>query len=104
MVRSVRLRRWQKQALDALDESPGADFLAVAPPGAGKTTFALTAVIRHLAANPAHRVVVVAPTSHLPLQWSRPAARYDLPLEPRCDPSPARLPGALPAPVVTDPQ
>src|SRR3546814_16173314 len=100
MVRSVRLRRWQKQALDALDEAPGADFLAVATPGAGKTTFALTAVIRHLAANPAHRVVVVAPTSHLKLQWSRAAARFDLTLEPRWDSSLGRLPGDMHGAVV----
>src|SRR3546814_10136071 len=95
MVRSVRLRRWQKQALDALDEAPGADFLAVATPGAGKTTFALTAVIRHLAANPAHRVVVVAPTSHLKLQWSRAAARFDLHPEPRWGSSLGRLRGDI---------
>src|SRR3546814_21010699 len=98
MVRSVRLRRWQKQALDALDEAPGADFLAVATPGAGKTTFALTAVIRHLAANPAHRVVVVAPTSPLKLQWSRAAARFDLPIPPRWASSLGRLPGDMPEP------
>ena len=101
MVRSVRLRRWQKSALDAFDASPGADFLAVATPGAGKTTFALTAVVRHLTANPSHRVVVVAPTSHLKLQWSRAAARFDLHLEPRWDSSVGRLPADMHGVVVT---
>ena len=52
MARSVRLRRWQKQALDQLGDHAGPDFLAVATPGAGKTTFALTAAVQHLAANP----------------------------------------------------
>jgi superfamily II DNA or RNA helicase len=101
MVRSVRLRRWQKSALDAFDASSGPDFLAVATPGAGKTTFALTAVVRHLAANPAHRVVVVAPTSHLKLQWSRAAARFDLHLEPQWDSSLGRLPADMHGVVVT---
>jgi superfamily II DNA or RNA helicase len=82
-ARSVRLRRWQKAALDALDDHPGPDFLAVATPGAGKTTFALTAAVRALAARPERRLVVVAPTSHLKLQWARAAARFGLQLEPQ---------------------
>lgn len=44
----LRLRRWQKQALDDFEHHPRADFLAVATPGAGKTTFALAAVVRDL--------------------------------------------------------
>src|SRR3546814_14755298 len=88
MVRSVRLRRWQKQALDALDEAPGADFLAVAPPGAGKTTFALTAVTRHPAANPAHPAVVFAPTRHLQPQWSRAPPPFPRPPDPPPHPPP----------------
>ena len=82
MARSVRLRRWQKEALDRFAAHAGPDFLAVATPGAGKTTFALTAALQHLAANPAHRLVVVAPTSHLKLQWARAAAVFGLHLEP----------------------
>ena len=46
MTRTVRLRPWQKHALDRFVESAAPDFLAVATPGAGKTTFALTAA-RH---------------------------------------------------------
>jgi hypothetical protein len=45
MSRSLRLRRWQKEALDLLAGQTGPDFLAVATPGAGKTTFALAAVL-----------------------------------------------------------
>ena len=49
MTRSIRLRPWQKAALERFDASPGPDFLAVATPGAGKTTFALTAAVGEMA-------------------------------------------------------
>ncbi len=101
MQRSVRLRRWQIEALDCLDAHPGPDFLAVATPGAGKTTFALTAALRHLAARPAHRLVVVAPTSHLKHQWTHAAARFGLHLEPQWSSSSGRLPGDMHGIVVT---
>jgi superfamily II DNA or RNA helicase len=101
MGRSVRLRRWQKEALDRLDAHPGPDFLAVATPGAGKTTFALTAALRHLAANHAHRLVVVAPTSHLKLQWAHAAARFGLHLEPQWASASGRLPADMHGIVVT---
>jgi superfamily II DNA or RNA helicase len=101
MGRSVRLRRWQKEALDRLEAHPGPDFLAVATPGAGKTTFALTAAVRHLADNPAHRLVVVAPTSHLKLQWAHAAARFGLHLEPQWSSATGRLPADMHGIVVT---
>ncbi len=82
MRRSLRLRRWQMQALDALRATPSRDFLAVATPGAGKTTFALTAAVQDLAAFPHRRIVVVAPTSHLKYQWAVAAERFGLHLEP----------------------
>ncbi|HLT84643.1 MAG TPA: DEAD/DEAH box helicase family protein, partial [Phototrophicaceae bacterium] len=45
-----RLRAWQAEALQRyLDEQPR-DFLAVATPGAGKTTFALRIATELLAA------------------------------------------------------
>ena len=46
----VRLRAWQREALAQLEQSESPDFLAVATPGAGKTTFALVAVRRALLA------------------------------------------------------
>ncbi|MEZ5165508.1 MAG: DEAD/DEAH box helicase family protein [Acidimicrobiales bacterium] len=46
------------------------DFLAVACPGAGKTTFALTAV-RHWLAGQRRLFVVVVPTRHLKAQCGR---------------------------------
>ncbi|HWB22743.1 MAG TPA: DEAD/DEAH box helicase [Gaiellaceae bacterium] len=81
MTRTVRLRPWQKDALDRFVEAPGPDFLAVATPGAGKTTFALTAA-RHQLAATSSRLIVVAPTAHLKIQWAEAAARFSLHLDP----------------------
>jgi superfamily II DNA or RNA helicase len=92
MSRSVRLRPWQKRALDRLAATGAPDFLAMATPGAGKTTFALCAAVHDLAAHPGRRLVVVAPTSHLKLQWADAAAGFGLHLEPRWTPSGGRLP------------
>jgi superfamily II DNA or RNA helicase len=92
MSRSVRLRPWQKRALDRLAATRAPDFLAMATPGAGKTTFALCAAVQDLAAHPGRRLVVVAPTSHLKLQWADAAAGFGLHLEPRWTPSGGRLP------------
>lgn len=86
MTRTIRLRPWQKAAFEKFQASVGAsessDFLAVATPGAGKTTLALTAVRHWLADHPDARVVVVAPTQHLKRQWATAAAGFDLALEP----------------------
>jgi superfamily II DNA or RNA helicase len=81
MSRTVRLRPWQKAALDRFVASEGGDFLAVATPGAGKTTFALTAARHELGIRP-RRLVVVAPTAHLKLQWARAAAEFSLHVDP----------------------
>jgi superfamily II DNA or RNA helicase len=101
MPRSVRLRPWQKAALEQFHAHAGTDFLAVATPGAGKTTFALTAAVQHLAEHPHRRIVVVAPTQHLKLQWARAAARLDLHLEPQWSPRDGRLPADMHGVVVT---
>ncbi len=82
MRRSLRLRRWQKEALDRFEAHPARDFLAVATPGAGKTTFALTAALRDLAAHPHRRIAVTTPTQHLKHQWADAAAAFGLQLEP----------------------
>jgi superfamily II DNA or RNA helicase len=92
MTRTIRLRRWQKAALDQFVGAPKPDFLAVATPGAGKTTFALTAALHQLAERPG-RLIVVAPTAHLKIQWARAAAAFSLHL----DPSWSAADGALPA-------
>ncbi|CAG0971951.1 hypothetical protein MYXO_01353 [Myxococcaceae bacterium] len=59
------LRPWQEKALVRFESGTEPDFLAVATPGAGKTTFALEAAQRALAAGRVRRVVVVTPTQHL---------------------------------------
>jgi len=94
MARSIRLRPWQLAALDQLERSEHADFLAVATPGAGKTTFALTAARRSLARNPA-RLVVVVPTAHLKFQWARAAAALDLHLDAGWAPSHGAFPADM---------
>ncbi|WP_101523846.1 DEAD/DEAH box helicase [Nocardioides houyundeii] len=76
------LRAWQTAALAKyLDESPR-DFLAVATPGAGKTTFALTLAADLLARRVVARVTIVAPTEHLKVQWAEAAGRAGIPIDP----------------------
>ena len=94
MARSIRLRPWQLAALDRLERSPQADFLAVATPGAGKTTLALAAARRSLAHSPA-RLIVVVPTAHLKFQWARAAAALDLHLEAGWSPSAGQFPSDM---------
>lgn len=101
MPRSIRLRPWQKRALDALAATASADFLTVATPGAGKTTFALTAVLQHLAAERTARVIVVAPTQHLKRQWASAAAEFGLQLHPAWSARDGRLPADMHGIVVT---
>jgi superfamily II DNA or RNA helicase len=91
MARSIRLRPWQLAALEQLERSPKSDFLAVATPGAGKTTLALTAARRSLARTPA-RLIVVVPTAHLKFQWARAAAALDLHLDAGWAPSQGGFP------------
>ena len=92
MARSVTLRPWQKTALERLSSSTSPDFLAVATPGAGKTTFALTAARTALAAGTAARIVVVVPTAHLKRQWAEAALHFDLHLDPGWQAADGRLP------------
>ncbi|HSK21733.1 MAG TPA: DEAD/DEAH box helicase [Egicoccus sp.] len=98
MRRSLRLRRWQKEALDRFEAAARRDFLAVATPGAGKTTFALTAAVRDLARHPHRRLMVVAPTQHLKHQWAEAAANFGVHLEPEwasADPFPHDMHGVV---------
>ena len=76
------LRAWQSAALaDYLERSPR-DFLAVATPGAGKTTFALSVAAELLGRRQIDRLIIVAPTEHLKLQWAEAAAKAGLPIDP----------------------
>ncbi|MCG7322490.1 DEAD/DEAH box helicase [Arsenicicoccus bolidensis] len=77
-----KLRAWQAEALEAyLTERPR-DFLAVATPGAGKTTYALRVATELLRRGVVRRVTVVAPTEHLKVQWADAAARVGIQLDP----------------------
>ncbi|MDM7855918.1 DEAD/DEAH box helicase [Cellulomonas alba] len=77
-----KLRAWQAEALELYRERSPRDFLAVATPGAGKTTFALRIATELLEARVVRRVTVVAPTEHLKRQWADAAARVGIRLDP----------------------
>jgi superfamily II DNA or RNA helicase len=76
------LRAWQTAALTDYVARAPRDFLLAATPGAGKTTFALSAAAELLGRRIVDRVVVVAPTEHLKLQWAEAGARAGVPLDP----------------------
>ena len=59
------LRGWQRRALVRYLTAKPRDFLAVATPGAGKTTFALRIAGELLTERTVDQVVVVVPTEHL---------------------------------------
>ncbi|MEZ4278747.1 MAG: DEAD/DEAH box helicase [Myxococcota bacterium] len=92
MAAPLRFRAWQKEALAKFEARVHASFLAVATPGAGKTTFALAAVRRALVARQAQRCVVVVPTQHLKLQWAAAAERFDIHLDPNWTANDGALP------------
>jgi superfamily II DNA or RNA helicase len=77
-----KLRAWQQGALDAYTAKQPRDFLAVATPGAGKTTFALTLASYLLHNHLVQQITVVAPTEHLKTQWAEAAARIGIRLDP----------------------
>ena len=79
---ATSLRAWQTAALTDYFARAPRDYLAVATPGAGKTTFALSAAAELLGRRVVDRVIVVAPTEHLKLQWAEAAARAGIPIDP----------------------
>ena len=76
------LRTWQRAALVSYLRQSPQDFLAVATPGAGKTTFALRIASELLASGTIQSITVVAPTEHLKAQWALAAARVGIMLDP----------------------
>jgi superfamily II DNA or RNA helicase len=78
----LSLRRWQKDALRAYFRTDQRDFLLVATPGAGKTTFALTIAAERIARRAITAVTVVTPTEHLKHQWALAAHRLGIALDP----------------------
>lgn len=79
---AARLRAWQVEALTRYRDLAATDFLAVATPGAGKTTFALRVATDLLEARTIEQVIVVTPTEHLKVQWADAAAKVGLHLDP----------------------
>jgi superfamily II DNA or RNA helicase len=76
------LRAWQQAAMDRYAATSPRDFLTVATPGAGKTTFALSVAADLLGRRIVDRITVVAPTEHLKTQWAEAAARAGIPIDP----------------------
>ena len=76
------LRAWQTAAMEQYFARQPRDFLAVATPGAGKTTFALSVAAELLGRRLVDRITIVAPTEHLKLQWAEAAARAGIPIDP----------------------
>jgi superfamily II DNA or RNA helicase len=85
-----KLRAWQAAALSIYLEQAPQDFLAVATPGAGKTTYALRLATELLGRGEITAVTVVAPTEHLKTQWADAAARVGIHIDPRFSNSSAR--------------
>ncbi len=79
---ATSLRAWQTAALEKYLARAPRDFLTVATPGAGKTTFALSVAAELLGRRIVDRITVVAPTEHLKLQWAEAAARAGIPIDP----------------------
>jgi superfamily II DNA or RNA helicase len=77
------LRGWQKDAYHEYFREPRRDFLLVATPGAGKTTYALTVAAQLLARREVARVTIVTPTEHLKHQWARSAQRFGIAIDPK---------------------
>ncbi len=79
---ATKLRAWQSEAVRQYVADLPRDFLAVATPGAGKTTFALTVAAELLSRRLVDRIVIVAPTEHLKTQWAEAAGRAGIPVDP----------------------
>ncbi|GAA4363245.1 DEAD/DEAH box helicase [Paeniglutamicibacter cryotolerans] len=78
----TKLRQWQSEALTKYFSDSPQDFLAVATPGAGKTTFALRVAAMLVEAGTINRITIVCPTEHLKRQWADAAARIGLSIDP----------------------
>jgi superfamily II DNA or RNA helicase len=75
------LRGWQKDAYHEYFREPRRDFLLVATPGAGKTTYALTIAAELLARRDVAGLTIVTPTEHLKHQWAQSAQRFGIAID-----------------------
>ncbi|WP_253663355.1 DEAD/DEAH box helicase [Williamsia maris] len=80
---SASLRTWQRRALTKYLATAPRDFLAVATPGAGKTTFGLRIASELIRDRTVEQITVVAPTEHLKYQWAQAASRVGIALDAR---------------------
>lgn len=78
-----KLRAWQAAAVQTYFDRQPRDFLAVATPGAGKTTYALRLATELLDRGIIAQVTIVAPTEHLKVQWADAAGRVGIQIDPR---------------------
>lgn len=84
------LRDWQRRALVKYLAAKPRDFLAVATPGSGKTTFALRIAAELLTGRCVDTLTIVVPTEHLKVQWTQAADRVGIALDPGFSNSGAR--------------
>ncbi|MEV4458061.1 DEAD/DEAH box helicase [Microbispora sp. NPDC049633] len=77
-----KLRAWQQQAFDLYFSREPRDFLTVATPGAGKTTYALRIASELLSRGIVRALTIVTPTEHLKRQWADAAARVGISIDP----------------------
>ena len=76
------LRGWQNAAYEEYFRVAKRDFLLVATPGAGKTTYALTIAKELLTRREIQSVTIVTPTEHLKFQWAQAARRFGIAIDP----------------------
>ncbi|OBI28351.1 hypothetical protein A5709_03680 [Mycobacterium sp. E1386] len=95
------LRGWQRRALVKYLAGQPRDFLAVATPGSGKTTFALRVAAELLSQRVVEQITVVVPTEHLKVQWAQAAARHGIALDPKFSNSHALMSGEYHGVMVT---
>ncbi|WP_156765878.1 DEAD/DEAH box helicase, partial [Mycobacterium sp. E342] len=95
------LRGWQRRALVKYLAGRPRDFLAVATPGSGKTTFALRVAAELLSQRAVEQITVVVPTEHLKVQWAQAAARHGIALDPKFSNTSARTSGEYHGVMVT---
>ncbi|SEG57149.1 Superfamily II DNA or RNA helicase [Nonomuraea solani] len=77
-----KLRAWQQQAFDLYFRREPRDFLTVATPGAGKTTYALRIASELLANGVIRAITIVTPTEHLKRQWADAAGKVGIGIDP----------------------
>src|SRR4051812_1305197 len=78
-----KLRAWQQEAFDLYLRREPRDFLAVATPGAGKTTYALRIASDLLSRGIIRAVTIVTPTEHLKRQWADAAGPGGIGIDPQ---------------------